>query len=358
MALPRSGRQPPRSGRPPFCAWAAAVPLLCGIFAGCSPAGASSVPPGVQEQLTEQRIAQFWRQGYLWLRGFASQDEVAVMRTTMAKMIDTWELPAEGSPAMAAFRASLSLRSADGDVDHSFFLDSASKASVFVEPGAVDIETGTLRPGVSKRLAVRKVAHGLHRSPGPFQDFSTSPKVAAVAAALGHRKPAVAQSLYRVVPPLAAGVDRHQDSTMLYTEPPTCLGMWLALEDTTETNGCLRIREGSHREPIRERLLRRPGAEGKGVRLVWEKQSNASQASSNDEDFTALEVSSGDLLVMHGSLEHVSFASTAPDKSRESFQIHIVDAEARWSPENWLQYPPGLSFTPLAPPALSTSMEL
>merc|ERR1719456_1597433 len=154
--------------------------------------------------------------------------------------------------------------------------------------------------------------------------------------ALGLRQPAVAQSLYRLAPAMAAGVDRHQDSTMLYTEPPTCLGLWLALEDTDVTNGCLRVREGSHNEQIRQRLVRRPGT-GAGVHLVFETQTNESQAPAPDTAFRALEASSGDLVVMHGALEHVSFAGTAPNRSRESFQLHVVDGEAKWSPENWLQ---------------------
>merc|ERR1719456_925412 len=102
--------------------------------------------------------------------------------------------------------------------------------------------------------------------------------------ALGLRQPAVAQSLYRLAPPLAAGVDRHQDSTMLYTEPPTCLGFWLALEDTDKTNGCLRVRDGSHNEPIRERLVRRPRKGGTGVQLVFEKFANGSQAAPAPDD--------------------------------------------------------------------------
>lgn len=239
-----------------------------------------------------------------------------------------------------------------------FFLNSATKASIFVEPGAVDADAGTLRPGVSKRQAVRKVAHALHLSPGPFRDFSISAKVSAAAVALGLRRPAVAQSLYRLAPPLAAGVDRHQDSTMLYTEPPSVLGFWLALEDTDKTNGCLRVRDGSHQEPIRERLVRRPSEGGTGVQLVFKKLANDSQALAPEDAFKPLEVSSGDLVVMHGALEHVSFAGTAPDRSRESFQLHIVDAEAKWAPDNWLQYPSDLPFTLLAPPGTSSSTEL
>jgi ectoine hydroxylase-related dioxygenase (phytanoyl-CoA dioxygenase family) len=39
----------------------------------------------------------------------------------------------------------------------------------------------------------------------------------------------------------------HQDSTFLYTEPRTCTGLWLALEDATINNGCLWAIPGSHK---------------------------------------------------------------------------------------------------------------
>jgi len=334
--------------------WAVAVPFFCTGTAGPVLVASSSIehPP-----LTEANVTEFWRQGYLWIRGFASQDEVSRMRAGIDDMIEAWELPARGS---SAFNASLALRrnSSDKEVDHSFLLDSASKATFFVEPGAVDADAGILRPNISKRQAVRKVAHALHLTPGPFHDFSTSAKVASAALALGLRRPAVVQSLYRLASPMAAGVDRHQDSTMLYTEPPTCLGFWLALEDTDETNGCLRVREGSHNEPIRERLVRRPIAGGAGVEIVFEKVTNETQAPAPFDVFRALKASRGDLVVMHGSLEHVSFALTSATKSRESFQLHLVDAEAEWSPDNWLQYPPDTPFTELAPPERTASAEL
>jgi len=159
----------------------------------------------------------------------------------------------------------------------------------------------------------------------------------------------VAQTLYRLAPPLSPGVDRHQDSTFLYTEPPSCLGIWLALEDTDGSNGCLRVRGGSHREPIRERLVRRNSTQragGGGVRLVFERLSNASTPP--DAAFTPLETASGDLVVMHGALEHFSAAGVDPSRTRESLQVHLVKADARWLPDNWLQYPAGLSFLPLA----------
>merc|ERR1712224_644933 len=140
------------------------------------------------------------RDGYLWLKGFISKEEVRRMRTAMDEMIEAWELPVRGESGKSAIQASLALRSNStlDEVDHSFMLESATKASIFVELGAVDADAGTLRSGVTKKYAVRKVAHALHLSPGPFMEFSTSSKVSSVASALGLRQPAIAQSLYRL----------------------------------------------------------------------------------------------------------------------------------------------------------------
>ena len=41
----------------------------------------------------------------------------------------------------------------------------------------------------------------------------------------------------------------HNDSTFLYTDPPSAIGFWFALEDCTLENGCLSFLPGSHRWP-------------------------------------------------------------------------------------------------------------
>merc|ERR1712031_16869 len=98
------------------------------------------------------------------------------------------------------------------------------------------------------------------------------------------------QSLYRLVPPLASGVDLHQDSTTLYTDPPSVIGFWLALEDADERNGCLRVLPGSHKGPLRERLYRRQL--GDALHLVFEPIAEAAQSNASFlSDFKAVPVS-------------------------------------------------------------------
>jgi ectoine hydroxylase-related dioxygenase (phytanoyl-CoA dioxygenase family) len=52
---------------------------------------------------------------------------------------------------------------------------------------------------------------------------------------------------YSQQPGIGGEVVPHQDNSFLYTEPPTCTGLWLALEDATITNGCLWAFPGSHK---------------------------------------------------------------------------------------------------------------
>ena len=40
-------------------------------------------------------------------------------------------------------------------------------------------------------------------------------------------------------PRIGGEVSVHQDSTFLYTDPLTVVGLWIALEDATKENGCL-----------------------------------------------------------------------------------------------------------------------
>src|SRR3546814_4438364 len=66
-------------------------------------------------------------------------------------------------------------------------------------------------------------------------------------------------------PRIGGEVGWHHDSTFLYTEPPSVVGLWFALEDATLENGCLWALPGGHNGPLRERWRRRAPAEGEAA---------------------------------------------------------------------------------------------
>ena len=161
-----------------------------------------------------------------------------------------------GPKVSATFRTDEKQELAQGSSD--YFLDSANRIHFFCEPGVVDEETGDMKSGVSKCEVLNKVGHGLHVANPVFMKYAKSQKVAALARVLGWQSPVLPQSMYIFKQPKIGGeVTSHQDSTFLYTEPrQTCLGLWLALEDATEENGCVWGRPGSHREPLRRHFKR------------------------------------------------------------------------------------------------------
>lgn len=48
-------------------------------------------------------------------------------------------------------------------------------------------------------------------------------------------------------PGIGGEVVPHQDNSFLHTDPATCTGLWLALEDATVVNGCLWAIPGSQK---------------------------------------------------------------------------------------------------------------
>jgi hypothetical protein len=113
------------------------------------------------------------------------------------------------------------------------------------------------------------VGHGLHLNEStPFGAYSNSDRVAVVAREVaGLRAPVLPQSMYIFKSAAVGGpVTSHQDGTFLYTRPQqTVVGLWLALHDSHEQNGCLWARPNSHREPLRRQFYRSVDENGEVV---------------------------------------------------------------------------------------------
>ena len=157
-----------------------------------------------------------------------------------------------------------------------YFLESGDKCHFFLEKDAVD-PSGQLLSHISKFEAVNKAGHGLHTLEGTvFHEYSTGSDVCTLVRELGYLDPILPQSMYIFKQPrLGDLVTSHQDSTFLWTTPrQTCLGLWLALEDSSEENGCLWARPGSHLEPVRRHFARNPEFfdHGSGPMMVFEEK--------------------------------------------------------------------------------------
>ena len=142
----------------------------------------------------------------------------------------------------------------------------------------------------------------------------------------------------------------HQDSTFLYTNPPSAVGFWIALEDATIDNGCLSFAKGSHkRAPVKSRFVRKEEG-GTGFEDVagakFPEHMDIEEVENDEEEGYELgEVKAGTLVLIHGNLLHKSERNLS-GKSRFIYTFHVIEGENDYDGRNWLQ-PPEKGFTRL-----------
>ena len=123
------------------------------------------------------------------------------------------------------------------------------------------------------------------------------------------------------------------DQKLSFFELSRLLGMWFALEDANQENGCLWGLPGGHRRGLKARFLR--SSDG-GVEMLTLDDTPWPEA-----DFVPLEVAKGALILLDGMLPHGSAANRS-SVSRQAYSLHVIDGTCRYLPENWLQRGPDM----------------
>ena len=251
--------------------------------------------------------AAYARDGFLVLPDFVSATDCEALKVRAAELVAAWRPGTE--------RTAFSTR----DQSHArdlYFRQSGGAIRFFVEEEAPD--------------RLNKIGHALHDLDPVFDRFSRQPRFAALARSVGLERSLLLQSMYLFKQPHVGGeVGWHQDATYLRTDPPSVTGFWIALDDADRDNGCLMALPGAHRGPLRQWF----GYQGDS--LITRTLNPAPWPT---VEAVALEARRGTLVVLHGLLPHAS----APNRSarpRQAYSLHLIDADARYEVDNWLQRP-------------------
>ena len=268
-------------------------------------------------KITAAQLSQYERDGFLVLERFVSERSCDDLRKRAEKLVS--EFDAYGALSIFSTKHQNQLRD-------KYFLESGDKVRFFFEEDAFFAD-GSLRK--SKDHSINKIGHALHDLDPVFSSFSRTVELRQLVAQLGIPAPLLLQSMYIFKQPEIGGeVACHQDSTFVYSEPDSIVGLWFALEDATIENGCLWTIPGAHKLGLKSRWIRCP--EG-GMRF-----SIFDDSPWPEDKLVPLEVSKGTLVILNGLVPHKSLANRS-QKSRHAYSLHVMSGDCRYPKDNWLQ---------------------
>lgn len=176
-----------------------------------------------------------------------------------------------------------------------------------------------------------------------FRTLTHAPFHRAIADSLGYSNPRIVQSqLIAKSAGKGSAIVPHQDGCVSFTNPPSCLTFWYALENATLENGCLSVAKGSHlTEPLKQRLVE--GAKGvpkfKALENpVWAREASPAETTGGEKElqYEPLEVKAGTLVLAHGNLMHKS-AGNRSNKSRLAYTFSIVEGDLGFPNDNYMK---------------------
>jgi phytanoyl-CoA hydroxylase len=268
--------------------------------------------------LSDAQIERYRRDGYLVIEGFAPDAECDALRCRADALVSAFD-PRE---TRSVFTTDDQARRTDD-----YFLGSGDKVRFFYEALAVSAK-GDLT--VPKARAINKIGHALHDLDPLFDHFSRAPRVERLVASLRLPSPLLLQSMYIFKQPRIGGEVRcHQDATFLHTDPPDAMvGLWFALEDATEENGCLWAVPGGHRAGLQSLFVRNDDDTTTMRTLGSETWS--------DGPLVPLPVKKGAVIVLDGLVPHMSKQNES-SMSRHAYTLHAISSRGDYPRTNWLR---------------------
>jgi len=278
-------------------------------------------------------MEKFDQDGYVVIPDLLSSAEIEDLMSSCYKLVDDMN-PAEHNTVF---------KSESSDFRQEYFIESVDKVRYFFEDGAMD-DAGNLK--VDKHKSLNKIGHAMHVQCEAFRKLTFGEKIQDICRKLELKDPVVAHSMYIFKQPTIGGVVHpHQDATYLYTEPvKKVMGIWIALEDAEEDNGCLWFVPGTHKAGLfgSWRMITQQDKTGR-ISAVYtggdKDEEGQPKAPGYDTygDWVMEPIKKGSCILIDGLVLHKS-APNHSDRSRHTFQIHLLDQSATtWSKSNWAQ---------------------
>ena len=267
--------------------------------------------------LTIKQIEAFKQDGYLVLENYINTQQRHRLMQRAEQLIEEFQPLANPS----VFTTNEQERSSDD-----YFLSSGNKIRFFFEEEAID-QHGNFT--VQKQQSINKIGHAQPLLDPEYKQVVDELDFHSLGRQLGIKSPRSIQSMHVFKQPNIGGeVTLHQDSTFLYTEPMSCIGFWLALEEATRENGCLQVIPKGHKIALKKRF--KLAADG-GTQFDI-----LNDSPWPEQPLEMLEAAAGTLIILHGQLPHYSAANRS-SRSRQAFTLHLVDKLCDYPQDNWLQ---------------------
>jgi len=291
--------------------------------------------------LSGEQLTQFDRDGFLVLENFFDKSTCDKLVKEVDKITENVVITQDLDKVSAHPFFSNTENVSQEDLD--YFLNSGNKIRLFMNnkymPGSGSTSLSSKAKLVRKNA--NKIGHALHAFNDVFKEATFSPKVKDVVKSLDHKKPVVCQSMYVLKQafsePNAPG---HQDSTYLQVEPNTLIGFWVAIEDSTPENGCLKFVPGSHKDGLKRKYNRnhdekQMSRDSKALLYYTSDAPNYEQSR-----FVSVPIKAGSAILINGLVVHKSTSTRSP-ASRDVYCFHVYDdATSAYSANNWMDYTP------------------
>ncbi|KAM3142374.1 hypothetical protein pb186bvf_005531 [Paramecium bursaria] len=266
--------------------------------------------------LTQEQLEHFYSQGFIVLPDLISHEEIENVKKRTDELIQDADIINN----QIYFHAKEDKRGIS-------FLETAESIGFLLEDDSID-ENGNLRYP-EKKTALNKIGHAMHDVDPVFEKLSYKKEFGQILRDLGYQDPKMIQSMLIFKnPKVGTKVDMHTDNIYIISQPKlTCLGMWLAMDDATNENGCMWAFPGSHQNPTKYFSY-----------LTEDKKSTVYEGEKPDYSIltnpVCLEAKKGTIIILHGDLVHYSSHNHSQNQ-RNAFTWHFIDGELH--PRAWIQ---------------------